>query len=214
MAAAASSHVDEPDSAWWLAQLRDPRGAAHGRLHEMLLRAAWAETSRRSGQLRISGPEIDDLAFQAAADAMISILRKLDTFRGESRFTTWAYKFVIFEVSNKLGRHFWANPPERLDTEQWERLPDQFGYSPEDAAQSSDLFDTIRATVERELTAHQRDMFVAVVVNQIPLDALCANLGTNRNAIYKTIFDARRKIRTSLVANGYIEEHSRGVRQT
>ena len=176
----------------------------------MLLRAAWAETSRRSGQLRISGPELDDLAFQAAADAMISILRKLDTFRGESRFTTWAYKFVIFEVSNKLGRHFWVDRSERLDAEQWERLPDQFGYSPEDAAQSSDLFDTIRVAVARELTAHQRDMFVAVVVNQIPLDALCARLGTNRNAIYKTIFDARRKIRASLVANGYIEEDLRG----
>jgi RNA polymerase sigma-70 factor (ECF subfamily) len=212
MAAAASSQVDDPESAWWLTQLRDPRGAAHTRLHEMLLRAARAETSRRSGLLRVKGPELDDLAFQAAADAMISILRKLDTFRGESRFSTWAYKFVIFEVSNKLGRHFWVNPSEPLDTEQWERLPAQFGYSPEEAAQSRDLFDTIRAIVECELTAHQREMFVAVVVNQIPLDALCAKLGTNRNAIYKTIFDARRKIRSSLVANGYIEEDPEAVR--
>jgi RNA polymerase sigma-70 factor (ECF subfamily) len=208
-----SPDVDDPDSAGWVTQLRDPRGEAQGRLHELLLRAARAETSRRSAQLRISGPELDDLAFQAAADAMISILRKLDTFRGESRFTTWAYKFVIFEVSNKVGRHFWVNPPEHLDTEQWERLPDQFGYSPEDAARSSELFDTIRATVERELSAHQREVFVAVVVNRVPLDALCQKLGTTRNAIYKTVYDARRKIHSSLVTNGYIEENPGTVRQ-
>jgi len=194
--------------------LRDPRGQAQRRLHEMLLRAARAETSRRSNRLRISGPELDDLAFQAAADAMISILRKLDTFRGESRFTTWAYKFVIFEVSNKLGRHFWVNPPARLDTEQWERLPDQFGYSPEDAARSRDLFDMIRATVDRELTPRQREVFVAVVVNRVPLDAVCAKLDANRNAIYKTVCDARRRIRASLVAGGYIEENPGAVRQT
>ena len=140
---------------------------------------------------------------------MISILRKLDTFRGESRFTTWAYKFVIFEVSNKVARHFWVNAPERLDTEQWERLPDQFGYSPEEAARSAELFDTIRATVDRELTAHQREVFVEVIVNCVPADALCEKLGTNRNAIYKTIYDARRKIHSSLVSRGYIEETPR-----
>jgi RNA polymerase sigma-70 factor (ECF subfamily) len=205
-----SSSADDPDSARWVTQLRgshDDSQRAHTRLHELLLRAARAETYRRSAQLRISGPELDDLAFQAAADAMVSILRKLDTFRGESRFTTWAYKFVMFEVSSKIGRHFWVNPPENLDAQQWERLPDHFGYSPEEAAQSRDLFDMIRATVVRELTPHQREIFVAIVVNQVPLDALCERLGTSRNAIYKTIFDARRKIRSHLVTNGYLDEN-------
>ena len=56
---------------------------------------------------RIGGPELDDLAHQACADAMLAITAKLDQFRHESRFTTWAYRFVILEVSNKLGRHFW-----------------------------------------------------------------------------------------------------------
>lgn len=196
-----------------MTRLHDQCAKAHTRLHELLLRVARAEISRRSDQLRISGPELDDLAFQAAADAMISILRKLDTFRGESRFTTWAYKFVIFEVSKKIGRHFWVNPPDRLDTEHWERLPDQFGYSPEDAARCADLFETIRAAVEHELTAHQREVFVAVVVNGIPLEAVCEKLGTNRNAIYKTVYDARRKIHASLVAGGYIEEKFEAVRQ-
>ena len=214
MTALASSDADDAETDWWVSQLRDPLGEAQLKLHEMLLRAARAETSRRSTQLRISGPELDDLAFQAAADAMISILRRLDTFRRESRFTTWAYKFVIFEVSNKVGRHFWLNPPARLDAEQWERLPDRFGYSPEEAAKSRDLFDTIRATVERELTPHQREVFVAVVVNRVPLDAVCAKLGAKRNAIYKTVCDARRRIRASLVAGGYIEGNPRAVRQT
>ncbi len=196
-----------------MTRLREQSANAHTSLHQLLLRVARAEISRRSGQLRITGPELDDLAFQATADAMISILRKLDTFRGESHFTTWACKFVIFEVSKKMGRHFWVNPPDRLDTVRWERLPDQFGYSPEDAARCADLFETIRSVVDHELTAHQREVFVRVVVNGIPLDAVCEKLGTNRNAIYKTVYDARRKIYASLVDNGYIEERHEAVRR-
>ena len=91
------------------------RERATARLHEMLLRVARAEARRRSGQLRISGPELDDLAHQAAADAVLAIIAKIGQFRGESRFTTWAYKFVIFEVSGKIGRHFWRHPAVPLE---------------------------------------------------------------------------------------------------
>lgn len=102
---------------------------AAARLFEMLLRVARGEAYRRSGQLRISGPELDDLAHQAAADAVVAIIGKIGQFRGESRFTTRAYKFAIFEVSSKIGRHFWRHPPSPLDTEDWARLPDRLGLS-------------------------------------------------------------------------------------
>ncbi|HEY7009245.1 MAG TPA: hypothetical protein VH395_09905, partial [Jatrophihabitantaceae bacterium] len=151
------------------------------------------------------GPELEDLAHQAADDALLSILRKLDTFRGASRFTTWAYKFAIVEVSSKLGRHFWQRPELRLDESGWERLPDRFGMSPELAAQSRDLLREVRRIVEAELTDWQRQVFLAIVVDAIPLDALVVKFDSNRNAIYKTMFDARRKIRATLVANGYLE---------
>jgi len=129
---AAADQVD-PESAEWLGALAGrgaQREAALARLHEMLLRIAHRECRRRGSRLRISGPELDDLAYQAAADALVAITRKLGQFRGESRFTTWAYKFVILEVSDKIGRHFWRNPAVPLEAEDWDRLPDRFGLDP------------------------------------------------------------------------------------
>ncbi len=141
---------------------------------------------------------------------MVAILAKLADFRGESRFLTWVYKFVILEVSSKLGRHYWRDPPAVLDAEQWERLPDRLGVAPEQHAVAAGLLAEVRRVVDEELTAHQRRVFVAIVVDGIPLDALSARLGLPRNAIYKVIFDARRKIRGELVAKGYIDEPHAG----
>ena len=104
------------------------REAAAARLHEVLLRIARSEVRRR-GDLQVTGAELDDLAHQAAADALMAITSKLGQFRGESRFTTWAYKFVIFEVSTKIGRHFWRHPRVALGAEDWDRLADRFGLA-------------------------------------------------------------------------------------
>jgi RNA polymerase sigma-70 factor (ECF subfamily) len=183
------------------------REQAAVRLHELLLRAARAETRRRRGQLRISGPELDDLAYQAAADAVVAVLAKIGEFRGESRFTTWAYKFVMFEVSGKIGRHFWRQPQVPMDAADWERLPDRFGLDPARESEWRDLAAALRQAVGEELTVHQRRVFTAIAVNGVPLDALAAELGSSRNAIYKTMFDARRKLRARLVANGYLPEN-------
>jgi RNA polymerase sigma-70 factor, ECF subfamily len=137
---------------------------------------------------------------------MLAILGKLDDFRGESRFVTWAYRFVILEVSSKLGRHYWRNPPVELDAGQWERLPDRFGIDLARHAESAVVLAEVRRVVDAELTAHQRRVFVAIVVDGIPLDALAAELGLQRNAVYKVVFDARRKIRRALVAKGHLDE--------
>ena len=195
-------------SARWLADLGATgavREAGQRRLHELLLRAARGEVSRRSGQLGVTGAELDDLAHQAAADAMLAILGKLGTFRHESRFTTWAYKFVMFEVSAKIGRHFWQRPGVSLAAEDWERLPAVFGFDPAERSQWRELLDALRHAVDQELTERQRRVFVALVVNGIPLDALVVELETNRNAVYKTLSDARVKLRAALAAKGYLE---------
>lgn len=173
------------------------------------MRIARHEARRRGGQLRIAGPELDDLAHQAAADALLAILRKLDQFRGESRFTTWAYKFVILELSSKIGRHFWRNPTVSLDAEDWDRQPDRFGFDPADASERHELFAALRRAVDQRLTDHQRRIFVALVLNGVPLDALVVELDTNRNAIYKALFDARRKLRAALVADGHLDREGR-----
>ena len=196
-------------SAQWLADLGATGAVGQAslrRLHELLLRAARGEVRRRAGQLRVSGAELDDIAYQAAADAMVTILGKLASFRGESKFTTWAYKFVMFEVSTKIGRHFWQRSDVAMDAEDWDRLPAVFGFGPVEQVQGRDLLDALRRAVDQELTARQRRVFVAIVLNGIPLDALVIEWGTNRNAIYKTLFDARGKLRAALAAKGYLEE--------
>jgi RNA polymerase sigma-70 factor (ECF subfamily) len=201
------------ESAEWLRTLTGTgaqREQAVARLHALLLRVARAEIRRREGRLPISGPELDDLAHQAAADALLAITGKLDRFRGESRFTTWACKFVIFEVSSKLGRHFWRRPTVPLDAEDWDRLPDRFGVDPADHAQWQELITALRRAVHHELTARQRRVFVAIVLNGVPLDALALELGSSRNALYKTMFDARRKLRAALAADGYLRDDSPG----
>jgi RNA polymerase sigma-70 factor, ECF subfamily len=200
----------EPPDEWVAALGGDGAGRddAMARLHGALLRVARSELNRRHGQLNVSGPELDDLAHQASADAMVAIMAKLSQFRGESRFTTWAYKFVMFEVSAKIGRHFWRHPPVPLDAGDWDRLPDRFGFDPAGESERRDFVRAVRRAVDEDLTEHQRRIFVTLVLDGVPLDALAEKLGSSRNAIYKTMFDARRKLRANLVANGYLDDDS------
>jgi RNA polymerase sigma-70 factor, ECF subfamily len=207
-AAARPGSRNEPDaeSASWLDALQSSgpaRDAALARLHALLLRVAQSELRRREGRHPVTGPELDDLAYQAAGDALMAITAKLGQFRGESRFTTWAYRFAVLEVSAKLGRHLWQRPAT-LEAGQWDRLPDRFGLRPDHAAEQADLLAALRRAVEERLTDRQRRVFVAIVVDGVPLDALVVQLGSSRNAIYKTMFDARRKLRAALAADGYL----------
>ena len=194
--------------------LRDPGRAGEEsleRLHGMLLGVARAELRRRAPRDRIAGPELDDVAHQATADAVLAIRAKLGQFRYESRFTTWAYRFVILEVSNKLGRRFWKAQNVAFDAEDWDRLPEHFGFDPQRRAEWQELIGALRRAIDGALTPHQRRLFVAVVLNEVPLDALVAELGSNRNAIYKALFDARRKLRQALVADGLMEPTTKGA---
>jgi len=203
----------DPESAEWLRVLGGAgpgREAALARLHAMLLRIAQREARRRGPRLLIAGPELEDLAYQAAADALMAITGKLGQFRGESRFTTWAYRFVIVEVSAKLGRHFWRRPDVRLGAADWEQLPGRFGLEPAQEAGWRDLLAALRRAVDTDLTARQREVFVAIVLNGVPLDAVAARLGSTRNAVYKMMFDARRKLRAVLAANGYLDDDDSG----
>ena len=198
----------DEESAEWLAALDGAAGErddAIRRLHGLLVRIGRAETNRRASRLALFGPELDDIAQQAADDALVAILRKLGRFRGESRFTTWAAKFVILEVASKVSRHHWRRRNVPMDTEDWDRLPDAFGFDPAEENEWADLVRTLRRGIEETLTAHQRRIFRAIVLDQTPLDVLVAETGSNRNAIYKTLFDARRKLRAFMVANGYLD---------
>jgi RNA polymerase sigma-70 factor, ECF subfamily len=202
-------HTVPPDreSEQWVEQLRPGhprRERAVADLRDVLLRVAYHELSRRRGQLgSISGPEFDDLAEQSADDALVNVLTRLNNFRGLSRFTTWAYKFVMFEVSGKVARHTWQRHPPSREELVFERLPDSQAPHPGDRLEQQEQLRVLSAAIGR-LTERQREVFVAVALNEVPIDVLAGRLGTNRNAIYKNLFDARRNLRASMVAAGHL----------
>ena len=205
--------LDEASLAWveGLKGALTRNHACLARLHALLLRVARHETNRRSPSLSVSGQELEDVAHQAADDALMTIRAKVHDFRGESRFTTWAYRFVVYEVSTKMGRHFWRHRPTPLDQANWERLPDPLAVVPEQRAELGQTLAALRRAIEEDLTAHQRRVFVAVALNEVPMDAFAREIGSNRNAIYKTLFDARRKLRASLASAGYARPDAPGA---
>jgi RNA polymerase sigma-70 factor, ECF subfamily len=201
------SAATDPASRRWVEQLRPghPRHEqAVAKLHDVLQRAALHELHRRRGQLgSLAGPEFDDVAQQCADDATMNILASVGEFRGLSRFTTWAYKFVMFEVSGKLARHAWRHHPPRPDDLVWEQHPDALARSPGEQAERHEQLAALSTAIEEQLTARQREVFVAIALNEVPIDVLALQLDSNRNALYKNLFDARRKLRAGLAAAGH-----------
>ena len=174
------------------------------KLHDILRRAALHELHRRRSQLgSASGPEFDDVAQQCADDALMNILARVDDFRGLSRFTTWAYKFVIFEVSSKVARHAWRRQPPSAEDLSWERVPDRLAAEPAERAERREQLAALSEAIREALTPRQREVFVAIALNDVPIDVLALQLGSNRNAIYKNLFDARLRLRRRLAADGH-----------
>lgn len=186
------------------------REAACEELYSLLHRVARREATRRAPSLRMYGPEVDDIAHQAAADALMAISRRLDTFRGESRFTTWAFKFVIFDVATKMNRHYWRRHDVPYDYEDWSRLASRFEATPGQEAEAAEFVEAVSGAVKNRLTDRQRLVFMATVVNEVPMDALAEKLGSTRNALYKVLFDARKKLRAELVSGGYLPQELPG----
>lgn len=175
-------------------------------LHDLLLRAARFEIGRRGAALsHVRGEDIDDLAVQAADDALVALLAKLHTYRGASRFTTWAYKFALLEAGVKVRRRAWQGREVVLEPESWPAFADA-GPSVEQRREATELLDALKRAVSERLTPHQRDVFTALALNEVPIDVLSDRLSTTRGALYKTLHDARRKLRAELAAEGFLEE--------
>lgn len=188
-----------------LADLRaggDVRQKAIERLHALLLRAARFEVARRRPSLPyLRGAELDEIALEAADDAAVSVLRRLEEFRGESRFTTWAYKFALLEAAVKLRKRAWQEREIPLEPEQWTGFA-AGGPSPETTAEQRELLARLQHAIQETLTPHQRQILVAVALNEVPIDVLAERLNTTRGALYKTLHDARRKLREHLEEEG------------
>jgi RNA polymerase sigma-70 factor (ECF subfamily) len=202
---------NEHDSEWWLAVLRvhgPERDEAVERLHALMLRAARFELSRRRAALsHVRGEELDDIAMQAANDALMAVLAKLDDFRGASRFTTWAYKFALLEAGVKLRRRAWQEREIVLEPDAWSAFAEG-GGSPHAALESSELLGELKTAIDSCLTPHQRQVFVALALNEVPIDVLSERLNTTRGALYKTLHDSRKKLRAELASGGFVEPDS------
>jgi len=198
-----SLHLDD-DTRVWLDDLRSvgqARDAAVARLHALLLRAARFEAARRRAALpHIRPSELDEIAMEAADDALMSILQRLDDFRGLSKFTTWAYKFALLEAAVKLRKRAWQGREIPLDDDAWSGFSTG-ALGPAGAAEQSELLAAVQDGIAT-LTPHQRTVLVALGVNGVAIDVLADRLGTTRGALYKTLHDARRRLRAYLAAQG------------
>jgi RNA polymerase sigma-70 factor (ECF subfamily) len=187
-----------------LAGKGDLRERKLAELHGLMQRAARHELGRRRHWA--SGPgskDHEDLVEEIAGDALVLVVNKLGTYRGESRFTTWAYTFVMNLTSAKLARHATRPLPLTMEDRDWDRLPDRLSVDPQHSAEVREILGALRSAVEQKLTERQRRVFVAVALNEVAIDELAEQLGANRNAIYKTLFVARRKLLVHLEATGY-----------
>jgi RNA polymerase sigma-70 factor, ECF subfamily len=201
----AQGHAPDVESLGWLQALSgtgSERDDAVERLHALLLGAARVEVARRRAVTDVGSGDLDDLAVQAADDALVAVLSKLHTYRGDSRFTTWAYKFALLEAAVRLRRRPWIGRELPLEADGWAQLPDDRRLSPAGQAEASELIHAVRDAIAEVLTPHQRAVLVALTLNDVPIDVLAERRGTTRGALYKTLHDGRRKLRARLAKDG------------
>lgn len=193
------------ESRAWLDALHsdDPRREeAIGRLHALLMREARFDVGRRTASLsHPSGRDLDDLAVQAANDAVVSILAKLDQFRGESLFTTWARRFVEREAPAKIRRRVGrAGEHPSEDGFEHGRMWAVNAESPHELSVAKETAQTLARAIAEDLTARQREVLLALTVDGVPTQDLARRLNTTTGALYKTLHDARRKLKAGLAA--------------
>lgn len=186
----------------WLSDLTGPnRDAAIADLRAILVRGlTFALASRIQ-------TDLDVLVEDFAQDATLRILDKLDTFRGESRFTTWAQKIAVRVAFTELRRQRWKDialadlVPEDSSDYTPSALADP---SPDPERQTSQVMvaEMIREMIEEDLTERQREAMVAIMVGGMPLEEVADRMDTNRNALYKLIHDARKRMQKSLLSRG------------
>ena len=198
------ARLDDESQAWVdrLSPDSPDRDAAIESLHELLLAGARFEVNRRRAAFpELRGDDHDDLAHQSADDALVAVLRKLDDFRGDSRFTTWAYKFALLEAAVKVRARAWQGREVPLEPEGWALVADG-DSTPQQDAETTELLDALQTAIASDLTPHQREVLVAITLNGVPIDVLADRLNSTRGALYKTLHDARRKLRGVLATQG------------
>lgn len=193
--------LDLESRSWWerLHASEPERGAAIAELHERLRREAAFHIRLRVRALpRFPRSDIGDLATQAADDSLIALLRKLEDYRGDSQFWTWARRFAALEAPVSIRRRLGHDHVGiSREPEHALRVHDPAGSSSDRQERQQQLRDVIDLMAD-ELTPRQRRVMIATAINGESAQVLAVELGTTPGAIYKTLHDARRKLRTQL----------------
>lgn len=198
----------------WLHDLRASgavQEAAIADLRNILLRAVLFLFSRNLGDFGgLARNEILQIAEDCAQEALIAVMNHLSDFRGDSKFTTWVYKFAVNIALMTARRERWKGVSlDQLSFSddgallEWVMRDKSPGLAPDQSAMQDEVREIIQEAIERDLTDKQRRVLLMLVFNEVPLDEVARRLGTNRNAIYKTLHDARRKLKSGLQERGF-----------
>lgn len=195
----------------WLADLRasgQKRDAAVDRLRTYLLRAIWIYLTRQRSDL--TGMHFEDLSQLAedwAQESVMQVLGNLDRFRGDSRFTTWAYRVAINLVAGDLRRKRWDNSSldamTESETADLRPMQSDRSIAPESRVTRGLVWDAIQTAIRDDLTERQRTALTRVVLEGRPIEVVAGELETNRNNIYKLVHDARKKLRQATEERGW-----------
>jgi RNA polymerase sigma-70 factor (ECF subfamily) len=204
--------VKERSNEDWLRTLRatgEEQAAAVSELRVYLLRATRYALHRRATGLPHRAPtDLDQLAEDCAQEALLALLARLDSFRGDSRFTTWRNAFAVHSALVAARCEAWRTVP--LDTllngaGELSRLgePAAGDADPDRMARRAEAWAAIREVLDHELTDRQRRALSALIVEEVPLDELARHWGSNRNAIFKLVHDARQRLKARLASRGF-----------
>ena len=188
----------------WLEDLRGPeQGEALVDLRSTLTRGL-----RFALINRVPNNQLDDLVEDFVQDALVKILDNLDTFRGESRFTTWAQKIAVRVALTELRRQRWKDIsiedllPEDASGDFTPAILTDPAALPEEETLRASMMETVQRLIMEELTERQREAMLAVMVGGMPLEEVAQRMGSNRNALYKLMHDARQRLQKRLAEEG------------
>lgn len=206
------ARVKQRSNPEWLSQLRaegtPEQAEAIEDLRLYLYRAVLYFFSQSPGDLRgLARPEIEQVAQDLAQDALLTILKNIDEFRGESKFTTWAYRFAINMSLVEARRQRWKNVSldrmlENSDLPDFQ-FEDKDSPDPDRSAQQQEIWEAVRDVIDHDLTERQRAVLTAIIFNDVPVDVVTKEYKMNRNAVYKMVHDARTKLKKRLEERGF-----------
>jgi RNA polymerase sigma-70 factor, ECF subfamily len=178
-------------------------GEAAARLQGLLLETARTEIGRRQDQLPPDGPGPGALAQEAAAGALAAVIADLGE-RSQAPFTIWVAKFVMAEVSAKIAQQQWRAGALTAAGQEWAaRLPARLGLAPGSEESWAGVLGSLRRGIAEDLTEQQRMVFQSVLLGGVPIDVLALEFGSSRSAVYKSLFEARRRLGDRLAAAGH-----------